>query len=577
MQPTEALQRVNAFSDHQAYVLRSLSVTASCLSIGAGILAFYLYICMRTKVFRHHLILLLLMFDFGKAVVLLWYPARVLLVASAYNNSNFCDVVGFFTSAFIEGADLAVLALAIHTAMLIFLKFSGPEGGLYKYRFWVYGVNILLPLVMASLAFVNNGRYSYSPLITWCYLPVRPVWYRLVLSWVPRYIIFISIITIYISIYIYVKVQYSRVMKEFKQSQTYLQKDYNGSIGDEKKTSKTFFTWLANPFSSSSSETRQKMSFKKVATTVRNSILYSLSYLPGFGFLEPAHTTPSTPVNEMLDAHAQAMISIQRDTMSRFQNRRSMIERQIRSIFVYPLAYVFLWLAPFAVHCLQFNYEIKRGPVFWIGAIAAFMQPFNCVVDTVAFMVREKPWTDREERIFTFRNKARIRVWLWSCVPFAGSRRREWRDRRDTAIRERKDALSEGRPVGESSRNNSKGPDYNDSSFSGLDADLERFAGSSTFQSQTTDLNNSNPGGPTNPCKRAASVQTIAVNNDKPNRLNSQASTKTQDKNYTRNNSNRAEPEDLILATTARRPQFESSTDADDDSDGSMDLMEFLR
>lgn len=576
---TSALDAVNDYSSHQAYVLRTLSVTASCLSIGAGLLAFYLYICMRTKVFRHHLILLLLMFDFGKAVVLLWYPARVLLVPSAYNNSNFCDVVGFFTSAFIEGADLAVLALAIHTALLIFRKFSGTEGGLYKYRFYVYGVNILLPLIMAALAFVNNGRHSYSPLITWCYLPVRPVWYRLVLSWVPRYVIFISIIAVYVSIYVYVKMEYSKVIKEFKQSQTYLHKDYDGTEVVKATPPKTFVSWLTKPFYETSADgTSQKFSFNKLAKAMRNSVLYFISYFPGFGFLEPGQAAPSTPVNELLDAHAQAMVSIQRDTLNKFKARRSMIERQIRSIFVYPLAYVFLWLAPFAVHCLQFNYEVHRGPVFWIGSIAAFMQPFNCVVDTIAFMVREKPWADREERIFTFRNKARIMVWLWSCVPFAGSKKREWRDKRDDAIKQRKDAIADGRPTGSQNSPNETGPDYNSSSFSAFDADIERFAGKANQSDCTTDQSTNNK------FRRADSARTISVSTpsssgkpDNPSRLNSAKSSKSQFQNKPHPQRQWTDTDDPFLSTTARRPQFDTPEDGESDDDGSMDLMEFLR
>ena len=120
---------------------------------------------MRKKVFRHHLILLLLMCDFCKAVVLLSYPARVLLVPPAYDNINFCQVAGFFTSAFIEGADLAVLALAIHTALLIFRKQAArsEEGGLYQYRYYIYAINFLLPILMAALAFVAQNQVVRTP------------------------------------------------------------------------------------------------------------------------------------------------------------------------------------------------------------------------------------------------------------------------------------------------------------------------------------------------------------------------------------------------------------------------------
>lgn len=450
------------FTPHQMYVQRVLSVVASSTSIAAGLIAFYMYVSMRVKVFRHHLILLLLLFDFGKAVVLLWYPARVLDVPSAYDNVNFCDVVGFFTSAFIEGADFAVLSLAIHTAILVFTKNSGPEGGLYRYRYAVYTAHFFLPLTMAALGFINNGRKSYIPLVTWCYLPIYPRWSRFVLSWAPRYIIIVSIFTIYIAIYIYVKLEYRKVLKEFKQSQTYLTNDsafqqqqlneINTGIGDADLSAHDYTSYILDSsdlemapngknienistdsdsnsdphsklkhkhhsHSTVSFKTKAKIKSKKIFYAVCRSLLVFISYFPGFGFLTPAKYFPKPVDDEELDPTTIAIRDFQRESLANFQMKRNAIERQIRSIFVYPVAYVFLWMAPFAVHILQYNYEIEHGGVFWISAIAAFMQPFNCVVDTVAFSIREKPWIDRKEVIFTRENWERIKYKLSFVFP----------------------------------------------------------------------------------------------------------------------------------------------------------------
>lgn len=360
---------VDAFTPHQQVVLRALSVTASCLSIVFGLAGLYLYISMKHKVFRHHLVVLLLLFDFGKAVVLLWYPARVLTVSTAYDNINFCDIVGFFTSVFIEGADLAVLALAVHTALLVFGKYNGPEGGLYKWRYWVYSFNICFPLAAASLVFIDHGRHAYQPYITWCYLPVRPVWYRLWLSWIPRWIIIVSIIAIYVSIYVYIKLQYREVMKNFKQLQSYAPTMHHKNI------------------------------FKRIGHWIVNF----LAAFPGFAFLAEGRDSAESIVNAA-DARAGAIAELQRDSIMKFQIRRNIIERQVRSIFVYPIAYVFLWIAPFGLQCVQFNYEFEHGTVYWLDAAASFMQPFNCVVDTIAFCIRERPWKVHEEKIFTKEN-----------------------------------------------------------------------------------------------------------------------------------------------------------------------------
>lgn len=437
------------FTPHQEYVQRVLSVLASTLSITAGLAAFYLYISMRVKVFRHHLILLLLMADFGKAVVLLWYPARVLDVPSSYNNINFCDVVGFFTSSFIEAADLAVLTLAIHTALLIFTRYSGPEGGLFPYRYWVYGFHVLLPLTLAALAFITYGRRSYVPLVTWCYLPVTPTWARYVLSWGPRYVIIISILSIYLSIYIYVKLEYQKVVKDFKQSQSYLSNppqaspfgtdpnselaghdftaDILGSPDLEMQpqlTDPKLYPDINTPTGSSSksskkpqTQSRFRQKSTQISMIVVRSFLAFFSYFPGFSFLAPNRYFISDLTSAQLDPTAAAIRDFQRESMANFQMRRNNIERQIRSIFLYPVAYIFLWMAPFAVHILQYQHQKSHIGIFWISCIAAFMQSFNCVVDTVTFCIREKPWIDRNEKIFTTENKEYLQYQISRALP----------------------------------------------------------------------------------------------------------------------------------------------------------------
>lgn len=568
----QSFEIINAFEPHQAYVLRVLSVVASCLSIGAGLAAFYLYISMRVKVFRHHLILLLLMFDFGKALVLLWYPARVLLVPSAYDNINFCDVVGFFTSAFIEGADFAVLALAIHTALLIFKKSSGPEGGLYKFRYYVYAINILLPLLMASLAFVDNGRRSYAPMVTWCYLPPRPMWYRFVLSWGPRYIIIISIIAIYVSIYIYVKLEYSKVIKEFKQSQTYLEDNdqtFNLNTILSNQNEKLNQT-SGNPSSGCFSKACRVLN--KVYHIVIFALLRFFSYFPGFSFLEPSKLFASQGSNEVpdLDSRSLAIREFQKDTMSRFEQRRNMIERQIRSIFVYPVAYVFLWIAPFAVHVLQIKYEFDHGPVFWVGAIAAFMQPFNCVVDTIAFSIRERPWVDRKERIFTRRNADKIKYHFWrlltcACVTRARPRNGSSNNNSSRSNNQHGKRFNSTASTGEIELTNNNmhttkhDENYSSTMYKDFDIDLERFAKqqNSGIFSKPDFVDDSDCGfGPNR------------VNHRTPNPFSQ------QHKPPGRGLNKQATFDDHpFLSTTANKVEF----DNDNASEGSMDLLEFLR
>lgn len=95
--------------------------------------------------------------------------------------------------------------IAVHSAIYIFRpRASRGEGGLHPYRKPAYMLWIGFSLLMASLAFLN-GRHAYVAHGTFCYLPVRPFWYRLALDWIPRYIIFLFILGIYASIYFYVR------------------------------------------------------------------------------------------------------------------------------------------------------------------------------------------------------------------------------------------------------------------------------------------------------------------------------------------------------------------------------------
>ncbi|CAN6596789.1 hypothetical protein TRVA0_001S03334 [Trichomonascus vanleenenianus] len=539
-------EAVTDYSDSEVMVLRLLAISASCVSIAAGLVAFYLYTNMKEKLFRHRLILLLLISDFLKGLILLWYPARILVVDSAALNRNFCSIVGFLTSVFIECADINVAVLAIHTALLVFRKDgTTSEAGLYPYKKYIYAFNVVLPLILASLAFIHNGRDSYLPYVTWCYLPIRPVWFRIVLSWALRYAIMIAIIVIYVSIYIYVKRQYDQVVQNFSLAQTHI---------DEREFQKgirgrwwRFKRWLKS----------------------------ALSHLPGFAFLDEqayhyrryrqSPEDPNSLDEEELRRVSQtnAIIEFQRNSMIQFQMRRSLIERQVRSIFIYPAAYVFLWVFPLILQGLQFKTDLEKSKVLWIAAIAAFMQPFNCTVDTIAFMLRETPWRNSEERIFTRRNWQRIKHVATLQFLRRSSKRKHCEQKPATASSDSLDTYDDKHHTHthvhseSSTRNNSCGTsssDHRKPSTAGSLQPAPLFASPyamnlTTDPSQLAEFTNSadSPPGPVSPLTRSGS--TMHIHNDNP-----------------------------FLATTASRVVVnDHHNDANDENDREMDLLEFLR
>ncbi|OLN95735.1 G protein-coupled receptor GPR1-like protein 1 [Colletotrichum chlorophyti] len=198
----------DGLTEHQWTVIQSTSLAVAALSFASVTLAFYWFSRMRRS-FRHDLIMLLMSSDMLKSLWFIIFPIVDFRNGAVASDSSFCQASGFFLSVGIEASDIAVVLIALHTAIYIFRpRQSGRQSGLYPHRRIAFSVFFLFPLLMASLAFinwpgyVNNGEY--------CYLPVQPEWTRLVLSWVPRYMILFTIVALYAYIYIYVTLRIRR-------------------------------------------------------------------------------------------------------------------------------------------------------------------------------------------------------------------------------------------------------------------------------------------------------------------------------------------------------------------------------
>ncbi|AGO12270.1 AaceriAEL089Cp [[Ashbya] aceris (nom. inval.)] len=577
----------STFTAGQLRRLRTVAIIASAVSIIAGIIGLQMVTCIdrRRKVFRHHMVMFLIVFDLLKAIVLLVYPVTILIQNKVYATPAFYNVVGWLTAYAIEGADIAIVIFAIHFGLLIFKpnwKWPNPttgnlEGGFYKCRRLMYPIAGLLPMVLASLAFIgygdkhdpsvsgvvilDNNTYhfpsdprvgGYKPMSAWCYLPPYPYWYKLVLSWGPRYIIFVSICGIYVSIYVYVSSKSKKIKSElgdFHQRTSSRRRVTLSSqeTRDPPKTlqqrvvrSVTYFVdslglvWLFRTIKNfflltaddeqSESDPEDSCEDEKVENFYHGvkSLNYDEEHLPPntasdgaslqdglwrdtFGpsidqhFLLPPTVTNAYPSNtegasrgssasvcdntallgaardrrsptfkneakskstsgrsgsffsnrsswsrklpknaiqplspilspsakhtnrpfpvEMFEQNIDiksAMASlheplhqydygypsaltdlkkdIHSDTYKEFKRRRYQIRKQLKSIFIYPFAYLVVWLFPFIVDCTHYRYELRNGPIVWLAYIATFMQPLNCLVDVLVASYRERPW-----------------------------------------------------------------------------------------------------------------------------------------------------------------------------------------
>ena len=409
---TSSENQIYLFTRHQTWIQRILAISSSSTSIVFCLFSLYAFLAIdpRRLVFRHQLIAFLLSFDLLKAVVLLLYPSLALTYKSAYYDATFCQVIGFFSAVAIEGADLAILAFAIHTFLLIFKPSLSirvgnngfDEGGLYKYRYYVYGLSFVIPSVMASLAYIN--KTGYDSLVCWCYLPRSPIWYRLFLSWVPRYIIVIIIITVYCVIYFHIIREFKVVGGMFTTMHRQRLQGRPRSFQHDKPTFVSALRYFCKDMKDRIVPQFVLPEANKHISTETTPSDYITNNAEdkddGNNTNKPAY---GVDIEDIIDDP-----EIQEQNLEQFKQRQKLIAKQMKSIFVYPFAYCFIWLFPFILSITQVNYEQTHHPVYWLNYVSAFMMPFNGFIDTLVFFYREEPWKYTILKNFERENELRM-------------------------------------------------------------------------------------------------------------------------------------------------------------------------
>ncbi|KAK0715186.1 G protein-coupled glucose receptor regulating Gpa2-domain-containing protein [Lasiosphaeris hirsuta] len=79
------------------------------------------------------------------------------------------------------------------------------------------------------------------------------------------------------------------------------------------------------------------------------------------------------------------------DEFSVSKNREK-IRRQLRSLFVYPLVYMFVWLFPFVSHVMGYDDAVRSGDPFWLLVVGIISLCVQGAVDCALFTLRERPW-----------------------------------------------------------------------------------------------------------------------------------------------------------------------------------------
>jgi G protein-coupled receptor GPR1 len=445
MRPANPL---GAFSTDQNLAILVVGVTCASLSLLATLVTFQWFAFMKRS-FRHHLIFLLIVSDMWKALWYFVFPIVVFTRGKVDSSSNFCQASGFFLALGTEASDYAILMIALHAALYVFRPPKGlAEGGLYPYRYWMYTFWIVLPVLAASLAFTSSKGYVTGD--TYCALPKRPFWYRLGLSYIPRYMIFIIIFALYAAISIYVHIKFrgfhnlrdqgassgtqsrnstlgvetwqgssastSRNVDSRKQSAVVGARDLDSPNRDpihgarpqwenvcfittapsrevSNKHSRRIATadFAPAPSDSSSSTQLPTRNLSTRSFQDHNDATYSTAAQRKESEV-PTLGTDCTGETRVSNTTMQTFGTTDTATTVQLQDTRSAILRQLRLLFIYPVVYLLMWTFPFVNHCLQYSDYLAAHQPFWLTVVATCSLALQASADCAVFSWREKPW-----------------------------------------------------------------------------------------------------------------------------------------------------------------------------------------
>ncbi len=338
-----------------------------------------------------------------------------------------------------RGLDYAILMMAVHSAIQVFNPSTiVSTDGLYPCRRYVYAGALIVPVIMAALAFINP-RWAFVSQGAFCTLPIRPFWYRLALTWVPRYMIVLTIIGLAIAIYAHVGFQFCRYpdIDSSFQSLNTLDGSATTTVDTRDDSNMEDITFELTGVQPRPQPQRRKSSIGHDLFTAQRRLSTTLplspsSHIPQRVSLESG-MSPTLPEHifslhrSRLDAARPSLVAIHsgrsiNDPVSPYDqplrnalrdpipsippkiltpsssaqvslaHQRQRIHRQLRFMFIYPLAYTLMWLIPFVMHCMSYWDEYAMRPVEFLRVGSSVCIALMGFVDAFIFSLREKPW-----------------------------------------------------------------------------------------------------------------------------------------------------------------------------------------
>jgi G protein-coupled receptor GPR1 len=439
-----------SLNDAQTRAILISALSCACISLVLVSIALRWFLFMRRS-FRHRLVLFLIAGDTMKAVWYFVFPIVVFARGPVASDSSFCQASGFFLAFAIESSDMAILIIALHSILYILRPNNTVgEGGLYPIRRWIYLIWLGPPLAAASLAFANGGN-GYVTAGTFCYLPKRPIWYRLALSWVPRYLIVCLVLVMYVWIYAYVHIKFrgfdylgdgdSSYDSDIRRRSAFSAR----SAHAEEKAAERSSVVSALPVHPPTSPPTHRQANSDAAKPAPQAQPWDHMHFITARPLQNVHVdvtgteesrnveargsewscdtqvspsdgspsssskvkTDNIPLHSMhrsrhSDSHAFAENSPEKVSVTSAGRKdplkatRLAIRKQLRYLFIYPLVYMIMWSFPFASHALNYSSYYVMHPIFWLSVVQTVMLSLQAGVDSIMFSISEKPWRKAE-------------------------------------------------------------------------------------------------------------------------------------------------------------------------------------
>lgn len=355
----------SAFTHNMAMTLQIIAVGIGVPSTICGMINILLITNLHRNHtrYRHTLLTIAFTLDFFKCLFYTIFSFLQLIQYNIYDMPVAYNVLGFLTHLMITSCDSMALFLTLHFALLIFKPKLGIyskdkhifEGGLYKFRYYVYTFTFFYSLMSSSLVFININTTTdfssqdvtisktkglgnvthtsklggYKPYATIVSLPVSPFYYSLVCSWLYRYIILLCIIGVFLSIYLNYLYKSMKIRKRLK-------------------------------------------NLSKGSNDIENQI-------------------------EVIRLEFSNMV------VDQFEKSQQKIKKQLNTIYLYPLSYFLLWLILLVENIEQKFHDEKHGPIIPITILATICHPANCLFDICIFFINEKPikysWTNYQKNL----------------------------------------------------------------------------------------------------------------------------------------------------------------------------------